>query len=172
MRQAVDAFDSDDWVDFFLDLTKRKDISCALPREALRRSFTRLDKEFNRPCMIAMALESLVDGAYIHQVGASTILLSFPVISREIEDVGGFDQPWEAMYYQRFASPKGKAYFTKWIGIYNDAVTATPGSAAIVGSDHFTNWKQVLIIAARNLDRAVRVVHNNLERESATGKKG
>ena len=141
----------------------------ATPKGILRRAFERLLRDLDgNACMLAVVMDELVEGpdSYIHVVGANERLLTVGVVPTTVQRLGGYEQPWEALYYRRFARTEAeREFFRKWIGLLADAREAPGNSEARVGEDLYVSWAYVQELAESHLQRAVTKLRQRFKDE-------
>lgn len=156
--RSVEDYAAVDWAeDFRRQALARLSVPVVTPRAVLQRAFERLLRELESPCLLAVVVRYLLeDDSFVHVVGPSERLLTPGVVNTAVQALGGYDQPWEALYYQRFAQTEREAeFFVKWLELLQDARTAPPGTAAVVGEEQFASWTAVAELARARLQQAV-----------------
>lgn len=171
-ESSVESFKAEDWVAYFkrrVKATFGNDVSS--PRGVIRKSFERLldDLEGNA-CLLAVVIDELFskEDSFIHVVGANERLLTIGVVANVVRQLGGFEQPWDVLYYRRFArTEEEREYFRQWLGLLQDAKSAPQGSEARIGEDLFSSWGYVEKLARFKLDKAVSKIQQRFQYEGA-----
>ena len=168
-RYRVEDYTLDDWALYFQELIQvRFGVPVPTPKAILRKSFERLLQDIGNAYLLHMALETLIldDEGYVSRVGPNERLLTIGTINTVVHKMGGYDQPWQAMYYKRFAQTQDEAdYFTKWLGFWSDARSAPVGTEARIGDNLFPSWKYVEQLSERRLERAVGTIQGRFSEE-------
>ena len=161
----IEKYTTQDWSSFFNRLVRKNfNRPVATPKAIIKKQFGRLLKDVDNPWMLCLVMEFLLDGrdSFVMEVGPNEKLLTLGVVNTTVKRMGGYDQPWEAMYYRRFAKDQAEAIsFDGAMSFLEDAVNASPGSMACVGELQFASWS---VVIEATLDYLCRLVDEIKER--------
>ena len=167
---SAEQYKPEDWVvDFKRRVRETYGREVATPKGILRQAFQRLLKDLDdNSCMLAVIVEELVTGtdSFIHVVGPCEKLLTVGVAAVTVNRLGGYELPWEALYYRRFARTEAeREFFRKWVGLLADAHAAPAGAGAEVDGDSYSSWSYVEALAKSHLKRAVDKLRQRFQTE-------
>ena len=166
---GVDKFELEDWDKYFRQLVRLiYDVPVATPKGAIKRAFQRLLNDIENPYIVIMALEHVLfeSQGFVKTVSPGEKILTIGVLSRAVHSLGGYDQPWESLYYRRFAQNATEAqFFKKWLSLYTDANEAPLGTDATIGDEKFINWDYVKQLSVKRLNDAITVIKKRFEVE-------
>ncbi|KKN86808.1 hypothetical protein LCGC14_0263670 [marine sediment metagenome] len=109
--------------DYFVSRAEAKGLGDSFTMKApLVRGYAALLKNFdNNRYLLVCATDRLIAGEFIHVVGVTGRLLTTNVFNRAVIDLGGYNQPWKYMYYERFSETAyERFYFAYWMGLLED----------------------------------------------------
>ncbi len=135
----------------------------------MTRACGRLVRDFDNRYRLVLAMEHVL-GTFAEVVGVNERLLTISVMDISAKELGHPDQPWEALYFKRFAATDDeREFFDLWLGVLEDTETANPGSPPRLGEDLYQKWSDIKIVAEIKLGEAVTIIrqrfaeHDKLE---------
>ena len=130
---------------------------------AWARAYVRLLQAYQGNRCLLMVVTDHVLLTFADVVGVTERLLTPGVFDIAVKELGGFEQPWEVLYYRRFAdTPDEGAFFATWLSVLEDTLTANHGSEPRIGNNVYESWDAVREIAQYRLQGAVTAVKERL----------
>ena len=135
---------------------------------AMASRFTRLLNDYHySPYLLGVVLDDMISGtdAWYRRVGATVSLLTNGTVEYAVTQRGGWDQPWDALFYSQFCQTVPELlYFKHYLAQLEDARVAPEGVAVWVDGKRLSA-EEYGRRADRKLDRAVRAIRKRAREE-------
>lgn len=130
----------------------------------LTRGFTRLLKAFdNNRFLLACVTDWLLQhGSWpTSDQGIDERLTSIGVYDYAVRQMGGSNQEWKYLYYQRFCENRAEQwYFVFWLGVLSDCFASRPGTRP---ANVDLSWTEYSNLAKKKLNSAVSSIQIRME---------